>query len=559
MLRPSIALALLSLTLAVGAADAFAGWRVGNGDELRLAFSMAKEHAAHITLRLNAPSLPADTRADVRSFLLSNHEALAGDVAGAKHYWDYETDGDTGCAQSERTDQPATGAVVTFYYKKCRVDAPSYGSFDGAGRLLIHESVHHFQAAIRALGIDTATEEELFADDVAKAVYSAWRSGGLDWLSTRADASAPEARTRASAVWTGSQVIVYGGAALDNTQRQPLGNGYSYDPATDSWAPLKVGRGTPPKRYGHIALWLGDKMLVWGGFTVRTNGTSYASEWQNSGALYDPQTGDWTELHAKFGPATIAKLPQVIDMPYQTAVWTGQDVIIYGGAPDASGVLPGGVYTPSTNTWASAPLPSLNAPDGVEAHTAVWADDRMIVFGGIDADGNASADGAAYQGGRWTKLPSRNATARFGHTAAWTGAQMVVFGGTEPNTTAGTGAGLRGYLASAGVYSPASGWTAVRSDTFGLPRTGHTMIWDGSEVLVFGGSTQKVGIPFGSVLAYNPQSASWRVVETRGSAALARSTHAAVWTGAGMVVFGGVTGMGSVERQVLSTGGIFFP
>ena len=49
----------------------------------------------------------------------------------------------------------------------------------------------------------------------------------------------------------------------------PLGAGYLnsggiYDPATDTWAALATG-GAPTGRSGHVAIWTGAKMLVWGG------------------------------------------------------------------------------------------------------------------------------------------------------------------------------------------------------------------------------------------------------------------------------------------------------
>ncbi|HEX8947660.1 MAG TPA: hypothetical protein VF790_01790, partial [Dissulfurispiraceae bacterium] len=42
----------------------------------------------------------------------------------------------------------------------------------------------------------------------------------------------------------------------------------------------------------------------------------------------------------------------------------------------------GGRYTPSTDAWAA--LPTVNAPSARVAHTAVWTGTEMIVWGGVD-------------------------------------------------------------------------------------------------------------------------------------------------------------------------------
>ena len=63
-------------------------------------------------------------------------------------------------------------------------------------------------------------------------------------------------------VWTGSRVLVWGGVA-SRTGDRFLNDGAAYDPAADRWTAL------PPApvrgRDRHVAVWAGDRMLVWGG------------------------------------------------------------------------------------------------------------------------------------------------------------------------------------------------------------------------------------------------------------------------------------------------------
>jgi hypothetical protein len=70
---------------------------------------------------------------------------------------------------------------------------------------------------------------------------------------------APSGRANATAVWTGSRMLVWGG---QGTAIQ--GDGRVYDPGADSWTPMAAA-GAPMGRVGATAVWTGGSMLVWGG------------------------------------------------------------------------------------------------------------------------------------------------------------------------------------------------------------------------------------------------------------------------------------------------------
>ena len=84
-----------------------------------------------------------------------------------------------------------------------------------------------------------------------------------------------------TAVWTGSKMIVWGGA----TATARLNTGGLYDPATDSWAATTL-TSAPTARTGHTAVWTGDRMIVWGGLS----GTMFYA----TGARYDPVANTWS-------------------------------------------------------------------------------------------------------------------------------------------------------------------------------------------------------------------------------------------------------------------------
>lgn len=60
-------------------------------------------------------------------------------------------------------------------------------------------------------------------------------------------------------------MLIFGGFAkpLGETTRA-TDDGGSYDPVSDTWTPLVPG-GTPGRRVDHQAIWTGSQMIVWGG------------------------------------------------------------------------------------------------------------------------------------------------------------------------------------------------------------------------------------------------------------------------------------------------------
>ncbi len=84
-------------------------------------------------------------------------------------------------------------------------------------------------------------------------------------------------------------------------------------------------------------------------------------------------TGDiWTDT-------SLANAPSARDQ--HTAVWTGSEMIIWGGY-DGSYLNTGGRYEPATDSWMATT--TINAPSARRVHTAVWTGSEMIIWGGFD-------------------------------------------------------------------------------------------------------------------------------------------------------------------------------
>jgi hypothetical protein len=75
-----------------------------------------------------------------------------------------------------------------------------------------------------------------------------------------------------------------------------LNSGGRYNPSTDSWLTTTTN-GAPSKRYGHTTVWTGSEMVVWGG--QNTSGT-YIS----SGGRYNPSTDSWVPTSTVGAPTT---------------------------------------------------------------------------------------------------------------------------------------------------------------------------------------------------------------------------------------------------------------
>jgi N-acetylneuraminic acid mutarotase len=78
---------------------------------------------------------------------------------------------------------------------------------------------------------------------------------------------APTARKDHSVVWTGAEMIVFGGSVGAN---QAVNTGGAYDPSIDTWNPINSGGSVPSGRQNHTAIWTGEEMVVFGGGTTST-------------------------------------------------------------------------------------------------------------------------------------------------------------------------------------------------------------------------------------------------------------------------------------------------
>lgn len=231
------------------------------------------------------------------------------------------------------------------------------------------------------------------------------------------------------------------------------------------------------------------------------------------------------------------------------AVWTGTRMIVWGGWSGGPALDTGGLYDPATNTW--APTATSGAPASRRFHTAVWTGSRMVVWGGLDDGFNRLNTGGVYDPvtNSWTPTSTAGApTGRWLHTAVWTGSRMIVCGGAE-NPANPVPVSITG-----GSYDPVTDtWSPLTTVGAPVNRYGHAAVWTGARMIVWGGAS--LGAPhLNSGGIYDPSSDTWTATTTNGAPS-GRYLATAVWTGSNMIVWGG----NDDDNVPLNTGGRYDP
>ncbi|HSO53867.1 MAG TPA: hypothetical protein VL330_14190 [Actinomycetes bacterium] len=285
-------------------------------------------------------------------------------------------------------------------------------------------------------------------------------------------------RSGQAVVWTGQELLVWGGLSRDPFRTRA--DGAAYDPRTGRWAPLPdAPEGQWLQGDHQQAVWTGREMLVWGGLTIpdptattRSGNAVNVAGRPATGVAYDPARRAWRLLPAA---------PPELRGGDRWTAWTGRELLV--GEVEEAGAGAGTVaaaYDPRANRWRLLPeSPGLSGGAGhLLARTAMWAGTRLLVWTHWSGTARPAADlsGAlsrpddapdgidlwAYDpvAGRWSVLPAPPAVVReavAGASMVWTGrdvlmaaTRVVKIAGKDRSTTV------------AGRYDPErASWTPI--------------------------------------------------------------------------------------------------
>ena len=347
-------------------------------------------------------------------------------------------------------------------------------------------------------------------------------------------------------------VVLLGGVlatralVVDRTAGQTLGPGRAQD-ATAAQLAGGRGRALAPNpvvdRFATAArAWTGEELIVWGGVT--RDRLVHAD-----GAAYDPRTGRWR-------PVPPAPQAQTLDKRDGGAVWTGQELLIWGGTTPVAGerfdgsMRPGDglAYDPARRTWRLLPAP----PSSLQPRSspAVWTGRELLVVD-TDPDPHRQVAGGGLRAAtynptadRWHLLPPspRLSGQLLERTVLWAGTRLLVWSfWNRPGDGTSDSAGANPDGVDLWAYDPASGrWTVLPSPS-GRVRAllaRSSLAWTGQEILAVQHDSV---IPPGQTLfggRYDPDNDRWTPIATPPQRVEFRNATALVWTGAALVANG---------------------
>jgi N-acetylneuraminic acid mutarotase len=313
-----------------------------------------------------------------------------------------------------------------------------------------------------------------------------------------------------TSAWTGKELVVFGRRSDLEHPRIVRGTpvywtnvAAAYDPRARHWRRL-----APPAVVDAVgdesALWTGSRVVflgpfhtlvydpatdrwqvlrrghgglaVWTGHELLAWGGGCCGDAFDDGVAFDPATGSWR---------TIARSPLA---PSQAPIgaWDGHELLLLVSDTDPNGkawpkrLARAAAYNPQTDTWRRIARPPMLHPGA----RAVSTGRELVLFGGYATERRpASAEAYAFEptANRWRTLPAME-SGRLLSAAVWTGSRLLLWGG-------GTGLADPPHVPTHGLaYDPTrNGWAPLPKAPL-KGRLGPTGVWTGRSFLVFGGS-----------------------------------------------------------------------
>ena len=327
-----------------------------------------------------------------------------------------------------------------------------------------------------------------------------------------------------AAYWTGTNVLVYGGAHTDTTCSN---QGGIFNPSTNTWTSMNAGANVPTGCTWSATAWTGSQLFVWGG--LNSAGTHVST-----GGLYNPVSDSWTAV-------TATNAPSGTTLYTSKAAMAGSKIVVWGAFVAAPA---GSVYDPVANTWTT--MSTTNAPTGNYYDSLVSLGPTVFAWGG-DATGSDTATGGIYNPltNTWTATAVSPIAARESQCSAFVNGQVFIYGG---NIRGGSTA-----LSDGALYNPATNvWTTI--STTGAPTARNLpncAAAGNNSVVVWSGS----GLNSGGI--YNVLTNTWTAMSAASSPGANYGGAISTWTGSAMFLWSGSTNSGGTTTS--QNGGLYIP
>jgi hypothetical protein len=274
----------------------------------------------------------------------------------------------------------------------------------------------------------------------------------------------------ATALWTGSLVIVYGG--IDVTGNTMLKDAFAYDPIKQTWAPMGM---SATRRAQPFGFWDGARALFWGG-TSPTNVPIAAGD-RLQGMMWTPATtvGD---------PGALLGAAVAFD---------GSNMYVQGGMLGATRQDKVFSYALDMDTWTA-----VTNQGGLTARSGAfgaWDGSHFVVWGGRDDSTNDAAslhrDGKYLSGTTWTTMSAMGAPTprlEFARRGGWafsvSPGVVAVVGGEITIPSSGNGnLATNGatYDVATDTWRPIASWPSGELHDYGMG------VWTGQELVIWSG------------------------------------------------------------------------
>ena len=193
----------------------------------------------------------------------------------------------------------------------------------------------------------------------------------------------PNGRAGHTSIYYNNKMVVFGGST-DSSYKNDV---WEFDLTDNSWNKINDGSGddanpptAPNKRHGHASIYYNNKMVVFGGYT----GSNVNDVWE-----FDLTTNVWKYISPSTGTKPNGRR-------YHTSIYYNNKMVVFGGSTDSSYKNDVWEFDLTDNSWnkindgsgddANPPT----APNKRHAHTSIYYNNKMVVFGGYTGGGRVN-------------------------------------------------------------------------------------------------------------------------------------------------------------------------